>query len=223
VGDPVFDLDRYLERIGLSSAPSPDLDGLEAVQAAQLRAVPFENLDVLLTGQIDVEPDAIFDKLVRRGRGGYCFECNLLLREALLALGFEARTLLARVVIDRVDGPVPARTHAIVEVQIGDRHYAADCGFGAQTPRGVLQLPDGTTRDGDAAWRLQDDPQFGVRLLKEDPDRPPHDLYVFDFIEVHPADIAVGNHWTSTHPSSHFTQKIVAVRQNDGGRVAIVF
>ncbi len=213
-----FDLDRYLSRLGLDAPHSPDLRGLSAVQAAQLQAVPFENFDVLLRDAVDLNPAAIFSKLVERNRGGYCFECNLLLRDALRALGFEARVLLGRVVLDRVGGPVPARTHAIVEVQLAGTPYVVDCGFGARTPRAPLMLEDGAEGGG---CRVQDDAEFGWRMLQVTPGEPPRFLYVFDRARVYPSDIAIGNHWTSTHPSSHFTQRPLAVRHTRAGRIAL--
>ncbi len=219
-----YPLDRYLDRLGLDAAPQADADGLALVQAAQLRAVPFENFDVLLGRGVNVAPAAVFEKLVTRRRGGYCFECNTLLRDGLAAMGFEARTLLARVVVDRVDGPVPARTHAIVEVRWRGDVYVCDAGFGAQTPRAPLRLEDGAAGGDEPAspggWRLRADPQFGWRLSRTEPDAPPRDLYLFDRSRVYEADIALGNHWTSTHPSTHFTQRPVAVRHTlDGRRV----
>ncbi|MHC5025715.1 MAG: arylamine N-acetyltransferase family protein [Planctomycetota bacterium] len=218
---PTFHLDRYLDRIGLPVSPRTDLDGLGAVQAAQLRAVPFENLDVIMGGGIEVEPDAVFRKLVTNERGGYCFECNGLLCNALLALGFDARLLLGRVVGDRVDGTVPARTHAIVEVQLDGAPYIADCGFGARTMRAPIRLEDGATCADDVGrggCRVQRDDAFGWRLARTAPGEPDRDLFVFDQLIVYPADIAIGNHWTSTHPSCHFTQRPLVVRHTDAGR-----
>ncbi|MCP3981455.1 MAG: arylamine N-acetyltransferase [bacterium] len=222
---PPFDLDHYLDRVGVDGALSADLDGLVTVQAAQLRAIPFENLDVLLGPGIDIAPAAVYEKLVTRRRGGYCFECNTLLRDALAAMGFEARTLLGRVVIDRVDGPVPARTHAVVEVRLGAATYIADCGFGAQTARTPLRLEDGAeggdTPASRGGWRLRSDPELGWRLFRTQPDEPPRDLYAFDQSRVYQSDIAIGNHWTSTHPSTHFTQRPLAVRHTDAGRIVL--
>jgi len=91
-----FDITAYLERIGQSSIP-PTPDGLATLQAAQLRAIPFENVDVLVGRTPDLEPQAIFRKAVLHRRGGYCFELNLLLENALLALGFPVQRSLARV------------------------------------------------------------------------------------------------------------------------------
>ena len=222
---PPFDLNRYLDRIGLGETPSADLDGLAVVQAAHLQSIPFENLDVLLGLGIDVEPVAVFDKLVARGRGGYCFECNTLLRDALRAIGFEARLRLGRVIMDRLDAPVPPRTHAVVEVRLDGVSYVADCGFGAQSPRAPLRLVDGATggdmRASPGGWRLQADPEFGWRLVRTALGEAPRDLYVFDESRVYPLDIGLGNHWTSTHPTSGFVQRVIAVRHTDDGRIVV--
>src|SRR3546814_16635827 len=93
----VMDVEAYLRRIGLEQAPRPDQEGLMSVQRAHRWAIPFENFDIPLGRGISLDPAAVFDKLVVRRRGGYCFEQNQLFLRALLQLGFDARPLLARV------------------------------------------------------------------------------------------------------------------------------
>src|SRR5689334_22686545 len=110
----MFDLDSYLARIGYDGPRAPTLPVLRALTAAHTQAIPFENLDVLLGRRIDLAIDAVFDKLVRRRRGGYCFEQNGLLLQVLQALGFEARPVSARVRIDRPRTDTPPRTHMFV-------------------------------------------------------------------------------------------------------------
>lgn len=220
-----FDLDRYLARIGLDVAPPADESGLAIVHAAQVIAIPFENLDIVLGRGIDVDPSAVFEKLVNDERGGYCFECNTLLCDALAALGFDVRIRLGRVIFERADGPIPARTHAVVEVRIGDASWVVDAGFGAHTPRAPLPLIDGATAgDGEASpggWVIRADPEHRWRLLRVAPDRDALDLYVFDEALVYESDLKLGNHWTSTHPTASFTQRVIAVRHRPSGRVVL--
>ena len=81
-----FDLDAYLKRIGFAGAVAPTLDTLKEIQARHPAAIAFENLDSL-TGRIPSLTLAdVQRKLVAAGRGGYCFEQNLLLRHALDAI-----------------------------------------------------------------------------------------------------------------------------------------
>lgn len=81
---------EYLDRIGIGEMPTVDAAGLAAVQRAHLFSVPFENLDII-EGKIplDLSEAALFDKIVRRRRGGICYEQNLLFAAALRAMGFE--------------------------------------------------------------------------------------------------------------------------------------
>ena len=92
-----FDLDAYLVRVAMPARPTLDPVGLQRLQQAHRMAIPFECLDVRLGRPIAIDSAAVFAKLVVAGRGGYCFEQNRLFLDALTALGFVARPLLARV------------------------------------------------------------------------------------------------------------------------------
>ncbi len=216
-----FDRAAYLERIGLQAAPPVTLDGLIALQWAQLTAIPFENLDISLGRLIDPSPEAIFAKLVTGKRGGYCHECNGLLHQALLAFGFTARPLLARV-MQGDDSPITALTHTTILVELPEGPHLADAGFGAQTPRLPLALSIGSegSRDG-MTWRIDADPLFAYRLsLAEGQDWKR--LYCFDLTRVLPPDTEQSNYWSCSHPGSHFTQGPLAVRHLAGGRNTLV-
>lgn len=216
-----FDRRAYLERIGLDEAPPPTLAGLASLQWAQLIAIPFENLDIALGRRIDPTPDAVFAKLVSRKRGGYCHENNGLLLQALTAFGFEARPLAARV-MQGPDSPVTGKTHTLCLVTLPEGQFLADAGFGAQTPRLPLQLVDGFEGSrGTLRWRVDHDPDFGWRLSILEKGGWKR-LYCFDLNAVHPADIALSNHWSCSHPESLFTQGPLAVKHMEGGRNVLV-
>ena len=85
-----FDLDAYLTRIAVERRPvRPDLSTLRDLALAHPRAIPFENLNPLLRRPVRLDIASIQEKLVHGGRGGWCFEHNLLLGTALTALGYE--------------------------------------------------------------------------------------------------------------------------------------
>jgi hypothetical protein len=89
----VFDLNRYLERIGLSS-----YSGLAGLHRAHATSIPFENLDPHGGLHVSLEVRDLQRKLVNDRRGGYCFEQNLLLKAALQELGADqdgTRTMLS--------------------------------------------------------------------------------------------------------------------------------
>ncbi|MGH8879377.1 MAG: arylamine N-acetyltransferase family protein, partial [Stackebrandtia sp.] len=78
-----LDLDAYRERVGYAEALAPDADTLIGVHRAQATHIPFENLDIVLGRDIALDLESLQDKLVRGGRGGYCYEANLLLAAVL--------------------------------------------------------------------------------------------------------------------------------------------
>ena len=115
----MLDLHTYLGRLGYSSAPPPTLDTLRELQARHTAEFPFETLASMLRVPVEVEPAAIQDKLLRQGRGGYCFELNRLYLLLLQALRFDARGLTGRVVMGGPGDALPARTHMLVLVTLG--------------------------------------------------------------------------------------------------------
>jgi N-hydroxyarylamine O-acetyltransferase len=92
-----FQLDKYLERIGVHGTVRPDLATLTALHAAHADAIPFEGLDPLLRRPVKLDLVSLQAKLVCSRRGGYCFEQNILFKAALEAIGFKVTGLAARV------------------------------------------------------------------------------------------------------------------------------
>ena len=214
----VFSLERYFERIGFAGAARANAEVLEAVQRAQLARIPFENFDILLGRGISVEPAAICAKLLERPRGGYCFELNGLFLMALHAIGFEARPLLARV---HLSGEPSGRSHELLLVTLGGRPWIADAGFGGTALRAPIPFELGERRVQDGQhFRLVDAGAFGT-MLQSEIEGQWRDLYSFDLAHVCPADIALGNHFTSTHPSSFFTFARVAALHVPDGRLTL--
>jgi len=216
-----FDLSAYLARIGLKEPPPPTAEGLAQLQRAHRLAIPFENLDVILGRGIAIDSASVFAKLVTARRGGYCFEQNRLFGDALDALGFVARPLLARVWLGAA-GPPAGRTHTFSLVTIDGQDWIADAGFGGSYAP-PMPLADGETAlapDG-ATYRLMRDPLHGW-MLERDGDPATTDgrstgsgwqpQYSFSLDPVFEADLAMSNHWTSTAPGTRFTTlRIVSI------------
>ena len=86
---PSLDLGAYLERIGWSGEVAVTLETLSRLIRAHMSSIAFENLDILLGRPVRLDLDAIQDKLVRRRRGGYCFEHAILFAAAIERLGYK--------------------------------------------------------------------------------------------------------------------------------------
>lgn len=112
-----MDLSLYLERIGLSAIPPSTSAGLEMVHRAQGAAIPYEGLDIPLGVPLDLDLSRIFDKLVIRRRGGWCYETNGLLGWALAELGFDVQRCTAGV-YRREKGDAALGTHMMLLVHL---------------------------------------------------------------------------------------------------------
>ncbi len=122
-----IDVGRYFERIGYTGSTEPTEATLFALQRAHLLAVPFEALDCYLGVPIRLEADALFDKIVTRRRGGFCYELNGLFAQLLRALGFRVSRLNARPI--NADGLAPPFAHLALLVEL-ERRWLTDVGFG---------------------------------------------------------------------------------------------
>lgn len=123
-----FDLDLYLARIGFEGRPSPDLATLRRLHRAHVEAIPYETLDVQFGTPVSRDAAAAFDKIVRRRRGGWCYEMNGLLGAALDAIGFRTRRL-AGAVERAKSGDAVIGNHLVLLVDL-DEAFLADAGFG---------------------------------------------------------------------------------------------
>ncbi|MDP6692531.1 MAG: arylamine N-acetyltransferase [Alphaproteobacteria bacterium] len=214
-----FDKQAYLNRIGLDRPVAADVEGLTALHRRQVRTIAFENFDILLGRSIDLAPEALWEKMVEKQRGGYCFELNGLLLMALHAFGFVARPLLARVhAPDRIE----PRTHQVNLVTVDGEDWLADAGFGRRNPRAPVRFELGSPQDQDGIFfRLIDGGDYGY-VLQSSREGDWQDLYSFGLEQVFPSDIEMGNYFTSTNPESHFVNAGIAAVQHDDGRTALL-
>ena len=221
MADMTLDLDGYFERIDYHGAVAPTFDVLQDLITAHTRTISFENLDPLLGVPIDdLSPEALTDKLVRRGRGGYCYEHNGLMGYVLEELGFDVRRFGARVVWTLAAGaPVPSQTHTLLVVTLpgGQQPYLVDVGFGGQTPTSPIRLETGSAQQTThEPYRLQDrgDGLVLQALIRGDW----QSLYEFATRTAPPIDLKVGSWYVSTHPSSHFVTSLMASLVTADGR-----
>jgi N-hydroxyarylamine O-acetyltransferase len=208
-------LDAYLARIGAARPTRADAAALRELQLRHLLAVPFENLSIHLGEPIVLEPAALLDKLVRRRRGGFCYELNGAFADLLSTLGFGVTLLAARVFGE--DGPGPPFDHLALRVDVGgDGPWLADVGFGRHSsyplrlgsrdeqadPGGTFRIAE--TTDGDLDVIRDGQPQYRLEPR-------PRSL----------ADFEPTCWWQQTSPRSHFTRSLVCSLLTGDGRVTL--
>ncbi|MEW9624875.1 arylamine N-acetyltransferase family protein [Rhodanobacter geophilus] len=215
-----IELDAYLQRIGYHDALSPDLSTLRALAVAHAAAIPFENLDPLCGVPVQLQPAALERKLLHEGRGGYCFEQNLLFAAALRAIGFSVRGLIARVLWNQPEDAVTAQTHMLLRVEADGESWLTDVGFGSMNLAGALRLEPGVAQatalepfrllEQGGEWRMQACVR-GDWLT----------LYRFDLRPREFIDYVVANHYVSTYPSSNFVLHLIAARTTRDRRLTL--
>jgi N-hydroxyarylamine O-acetyltransferase len=140
VHEAPFNQAAWLTRIGYSGSLSPTLDTLNRLILAHSHSISYETLDIMLGCPPKLDVAALQAKMIAGGRGGYCFEQNMLFRAGLRSLGYRITSLQGRVVRGMaIDAPRPA-IHMLLQVELPEGLHLADVGFGNLAPTCALLL-----------------------------------------------------------------------------------
>ena len=218
-----MDLDRFLRRIRYDGPLTVDASTLAALQRAFLESVPFENLSIGWGEPITIDLQRHYDKIVGRGRGGFCFELNHLFAWALAAIGFEVGARGAAVWREGTGYGDPA-SHLLLHVALDDP-YIADVGFG-ENYRVPLPLRDDLCdQQGAQGYRLErdrdDDGSDRWTLSARLADGPWMPSYRFVDVDRPMDHFAAMCAFHQTSPLSHFTQKRVCSIATADGRLTL--
>ncbi|WP_265111556.1 arylamine N-acetyltransferase family protein [Halosolutus halophilus] len=226
---------RYLDRIGLDPDRRPDRDGaaLERLQRAHVTSVPFETLAVAgdpfdrFEGDgISVQIDPLYEKIVERRRGGFCYELNSLFAWLLDGLGFDVDAVAARVVSDGEPGLPAAHRSTLVTLSDG-RRYVVDVGMGTPTMRRPIALSgdrEGRVDEAGVEWRVVErdrpDADFATQY-REPGDEAWTDRYVFATTPRDSSYFAATPDHLVAAPESPFTGDPVVSMATDRGHVKL--
>jgi N-hydroxyarylamine O-acetyltransferase len=210
-----FNQDAWLDRIGYRGERTPVLETLHGVIAAHSSAISYESIDVLLDRPPKLDLDSLQRKMIGSGRGGYCFEQNILFRGGLRSLGFDVTSLQARVVRGlAIDAPRPM-LHMVLQVNLPEGPFLADVGFGNLAPTAPLVLsPDleqDTPHEIMRFIRMGDELTLQSRLG----DRWEHIYRVVPLPRVD-AEYEICNWFTASHPDSPYRSNLIAARPGPG-------
>ncbi|MDX6447490.1 MAG: N-hydroxyarylamine O-acetyltransferase [Blastocatellia bacterium] len=213
-----MDVEAYLKRINYTGPLAVSAEVLRLLQLAHLRAVPFENLSIHSGEPILLNDEALFEKIVRRHRGGFCYELNGLFATLLRSLGFEVAMLSAQVAnAEGVFGPDFA--HMTLVVTLAER-WLVDVGFGDSFLEPLLLDTNSEQMQGDRSYRVV---REGERLVlsqrSNGDDWKPQ--YRFTLKAYHYPDYSEMCHYHQTSQQSHFTQARICSRATPDGRISL--
>ena len=212
-----MDIAAYLERIRYDGPRTPTLETLRALHRRHMLTIPFENLDIHLGRTIVLDETALFDKIVRQRRGGFCYELNGLFAALLRELRYDVTLLSGRVSNDKGHFG-PEFDHLTLLVRIDGEPWMADVGFGdsflepialngkEQSSGGMLYFID-RWPEGQILLRMED----GLWSAKYVFSMEPHRLEEFAGMCVY--------HQSS--PNSTFPRARICSRATPQGRVTL--
>ena len=212
-------IEQFFARIGME--PDTKIEYTEAflaqVQNACVLHIAYENLDILEGKPVDLTPKAMFDKIVIRGRGGYCFELNGLLTYMLREMGFTVTERFARYL--RGEKEVPMRRHRVAVVKLAEGDYLCDIGVGEVAPRLPLKLEEGLVQtQNDETYKFLRDDRHGW-VLWDQYHGDWQEYICFNDDEAFDADYIQPSFFCEKHPASPFNKEpMIAIKTPDGRR-----
>ena len=210
-------LAAYLARIGVPCPSVLDQGTLRDLHCAHLMAVPFENLSIHLGEPILLDEASLLDKIVRRRRGGFCYELNGAFAWLLEGLGAQVTRVSARVYGQGGQlGPPFDHLALVVRIPDGTGPWIADVGFGSHSTYPLLADSRAEQADPGGRFRLADAPDGDIDVFM---DGQPQ--YRLESRERALADFGPTCWWQQTSPESHFTRSVICSRLTEDGRISI--
>ena len=206
-----FDQDAWLKRIGYNGPPTPSLETLQALVAAHSGAIAYESIDVLLGRPPKLDLASLQTKMIVGGRGGYCFEQNMLFRGGLRSLGYKVTSLQARVIRGlEIDAPRPM-LHMVLRIDLPEGPFLADVGFGNLAPTAALRLTPLVEQD--TPHEVMRFVAMGEELtLQAKLGQRWEHIYRVVALPRFDAEYEICNWFTGTHPQSPYLNNMIAAR-----------
>ena len=179
--------------------------------------VPFENLSIHLGESISLDEANLFDKIVRRRRGGFCYELNGAFAWLLEGLGAQVKRVSARVYGENGQLSPPFDHLALVaRIPDGTGPWLADVGFGSHSTYPLLAGTHVEQADPGGRFRLTDAPDGDIDVARDDQPQ-----YRLESRARALADFVPTCWWQQTSPESHFTKSVICSRLTEDGRISI--
>ena len=214
-------LQNYLSDLGLVVPETPSIEFVKALQSAHVARYSFNSLAVVLGEDISLDLDAISQKIVTRGLGGYCFEHNKLTFELLKALGYDVQLKLARVLNNNFEREA-GRTHRVTLLTLEGVSYLVDTGFGGNGPIAPLRLDINTQQvAGLDRYRMlaKGKGEYDLQVVKGD---DYFTLYRFDSATYSDADCALGHFYSHKNSNAVFLKNLMVTLKKQDQTIALV-
>lgn len=218
----VPDADAYLERIHRKRRTVLTKEYLDDLIYGHQNHVPFENLDVwMFKKDIPLDIASIYEKVVVKNRGGYCFELNALFTALLKDLGFHAYSCMCR--ITRNKNYVPLVLHRGILVELDGMKYFCDVGYGGPMPPGAVPVQDGAEAEirGEKYYMYKDVVPWWT-MKRRTSSGEMESMLQFYTMPQEAVDYIPMNEYCSKNENSVFRQRLYVNKRTENGSVSVV-
>jgi N-hydroxyarylamine O-acetyltransferase len=215
-------VEDYLAHIGAGEAAPPSVEALADLQARHLERVVFENLEIQRGRPTTVDYGESAERIVKRGRGGYCFHLNGAFGLLLEALGYDVSRRRGTVQPPPATPPGRVLNHLVLLVHglptsanpEGTWWTEVGLGDGCTQP---LALRAGIRDDDPYTYELQPSPVYagGWRLLQADGDG--FGIVDIDTEQPEAGEVAAAHERLATSPDSGFVRTATFQRRDARG------
>jgi len=213
-----MNIKHYINRINYEGDLTPNLKVLKDLQQTHLLNVPFENLDIHYGNPIDL--DKIYHKVVKKGRGGFCYELNGLFYTLLNAIGFDSKIISARVYDSKKEGFGKEYDHLAIIVKLNQVEYLVDVGFGEFAFHPLKFEMDSIQSDPRGDFVIEEYKNGYFKVSKIEGETKSYE-YIFTKKKRALNEFAEMCNYHQTSPNSNFTQKKLISKPTEIGRITI--
>jgi len=216
-------LKAIFARIGLTYCENcPRTAALIAdVQYGFQKNIPYENLDILRGKPLSLDYSDLYEKIVTRRRGGYCFELNGFLAQVYRSLGFAVTEYMARFLRGEEDIPVRRHRVCVVTDEQGIR-WICDAGIGQSAFRIPLKMEAGyCSEQYGETYRVEHDDEFLGWVISDFHRGQWRRFYSFTEEKQLNIDYIMPSYWCEHAPESPFRGAEMFSIKNDTGRITL--
>lgn len=213
-----MNLDSYLSRIDFLENPTVDRETLIALHRQHVLTIPFEDLDIHWKIPLNIDLDALMEKIIRRKRGGFCYELNTLFYHLLLSLGFPAQLVSCQ--ISQGNGKFgPPYDHMAILVEL-EETWLLDIGYGDLFIEPLRLHEKGVQRDWFKFFQVQ---KIGDQFLLSESRNGHRFTPRYKICPVsEPIEAFIPQlRWKESHPDSYFVQNFICTLPNRQGRITL--
>ena len=215
-----MEIEKYLQRIGCNGTIRPTIESLQVLQKRHLLSIPFENLDIHYKIPTQLNVESIFEKVVIKKRGGFCYELNGIFYELLRSIGFDVKMISARVFDQRQQIFSPEFDHLAIIAKIDSVDYLADAGFGEFAFSPLQVEPDTIQNDERGNFRIERHDNSYYKVVKRAGEAWVPE-YMFTLTKRDLSEFEDMCRYNQTSPLSHFTQNKFCSLATEKGRITV--